>query len=87
MGASIGQIIFILSKEFVFLVIIGNLLSIPLIWYYGNDWLNDFAYHTTINPLIFVVTLFITAAIAFVTVSFQTFKTAKMNPVRALRYE
>ncbi len=87
MGASIGQIIFILSKEYIYLVIIGNFLAIPLIWYYGNDWLNDFAYHTTINPLIFVITLLITAVIAFITVSFQTYKTARMNPVSALRYE
>lgn len=87
MGAGIGQIILILSKEFVFLVLIGNLLAIPLIWYYGNEWLNDFAYHTSIDPIIFLVTLLVTAIIAFITVSFQTYKTAKMNPVNALRYE
>ncbi|GAB4242901.1 MAG: ABC transporter permease [Ekhidna sp.] len=87
LGAGIGQIIFILSKEFVYLVLLGNILATPLIWYYGNDWLNDFAYHTSINPVIFIVTLLITAIIAFATVSFQTFKTAKMNPVNALRYE
>lgn len=87
MGASIGQIIFILSREFVLLVVLGNLLAMPLIWYYGNDWLNDFAYHTVINPLNFILALIITSLIAFITVSFQTFKTAKMNPVNALRYE
>lgn len=87
MGASIGQIIFILSKEFIFLVILGNLLAVPLILYYGNDWLNGFAYHTSINPMNFIISLIITSLIAFVTVSFQTFKTAKMNPVNALRYE
>ncbi|WP_425392009.1 FtsX-like permease family protein [Ekhidna sp.] len=87
MGASIGQIIYILSKEFIYLVILGNLLAIPLIWYYGNLWLNDFAYHTSINPLNFVIAIIITAIIAFLTVSIQTYKTAKMNPVNALRYE
>lgn len=87
MGASIRQIVFILSKEFVYLVLLGNLLAIPLIWYYGNEWLNDFAYHTAINPLIFVIAMLITGIIAFATVSFQTYKTAKMNPVNALRYE
>ena len=87
MGASIGQIIMILSREFMLLVLLGNLLVIPLVWYYGNEWLNDFAFHTTINPVIFVITMLITALIAFLTVSFQTYKTAKMNPVSALRYE
>ncbi|SNS84906.1 putative ABC transport system permease protein [Ekhidna lutea] len=87
MGASIGQIIVILSKEFMLLVLIGNLLVIPLVWHYGNEWLNDFAFHTSINPMIFAITMLITVLIAFITVSVQTYKTAKMNPVRALRYE
>lgn len=87
MGASIGQIIFILSKEFMLLVLLGNLLVIPLVWYYGNEWLNDFAFHTSINPLIFLIAIVVTAIIAFLTVSIQTYKTAKMNPVNALRYE
>ena len=87
LGASVQEIIFILSKEFIFLVIIGNILSVPLIWYFGREWLNDFAYHTSINPIIFFVTLVVTSLIAFLTVSFQTVKTAKMNPVKALRYE
>lgn len=87
MGATIPQIILILSKEFIYLVFIGNLLAIPLIWYYGNEWLNDFAYHTNINPFIFIFTLVVTSFIAFITVGFQTYKTAKMNPVNALRYE
>ena len=87
LGAGIGQIIYILSKEFIYLVLIGNMLAIPVIWYFGNQWLNDFAYHTTINPVIFVFTLITTSFIAFVTVSFQTLKTARMNPVKSLRYE
>lgn len=87
MGATIPQIILILSKEFMYLVFIGNLLAIPLIWYYGNEWLNDFAYHTSINPIIFVITILITSVIALITVGLQTYKTAKMNPVNALRYE
>ncbi|MEP1033018.1 FtsX-like permease family protein [Ekhidna sp.] len=87
MGASIPQVILILSKEFMYLVFLGNILAIPLIYYYGNEWLNDFAYHTSIDPLIFIITAVITSVIAFLTVGFQTYKTAKMNPVNALRYE
>lgn len=87
LGASIGQIIFILSKEFILLVLLGNILAIPIIWYFGNEWLSDFAYHTSINPVIFGIALLVTSIIAFATISFQTFRTAKMNPVKALRYE
>ncbi|WP_421765062.1 FtsX-like permease family protein [Ekhidna sp.] len=87
MGASIGQIIFILSREFMVLVLLGNILVIPLVWHYGNQWLNDFAFHTTIDPMIFLIAIIVTAIIAFITVTIQTFKTAKMNPVNALRYE
>ncbi len=87
LGASIGQIIFILSKEFVILVLLGNLMAIPLIWYFGNEWLNDFAYHTSINSSIFIIAILISGFIALITLSFQTFKTAKMNPVQSLRYE
>lgn len=87
MGASIQQIVFILSKEFIYLVVIGNILAVPLVWYFGNQWLEDYAYHTTINPIIFVVTLLVTSIIAFATVSIQTIKTARMNPVTSLRYE
>ncbi len=87
MGASIGQIILILSREFMILVLLGNLFVMPIVWYYGNEWLNDFAFHTSINPTIFIVAVLTTALIAFITVSIQTYKTAKMNPVNALRYE
>ncbi|MFK7953067.1 MAG: ABC transporter permease [Ekhidna sp.] len=87
MGATISQIILILTKEFMYLVLAGNIIAIPTIWYFGNEWLNDFSYHTSIKPMIFVLTLSITSFIAFVTISFQTYKTAKMNPVKALRYE
>lgn len=87
LGASISQIIFILSKEFMILVLVGNLIAVPLVWYYGQQWLNDFAFHTSIDPIIFIITLLVTALIAFITVSIQTYKTAKMNPVNALRYE
>lgn len=87
MGANISQIIVSLSREFVLLVLIGNSLAIPLIWHYGNQWLNGFAYHTTINPILFIIAILITGMIAFLIIALQTYKTAKSNPVEALRYE
>ncbi|MEQ8471257.1 MAG: FtsX-like permease family protein [Marinoscillum sp.] len=87
LGASIRQIILLLSKDFMILVLIGNVLAIPLIWYLGRSWLADFAYATSINPLMFVLTALVTLIVSFATVGLQTLKTARMNPSRALRYE
>ncbi|MEQ8576903.1 MAG: hypothetical protein RIB63_22745, partial [Fulvivirga sp.] len=64
-----------------------NILIAPVVWYYGQQWLNDFAYHTEINPMIFVISLVSTLFIALVTVSFQTIKAAQANPVNTLRGE
>lgn len=58
-----------------------------MVWIYGNKWLDNFAYYTDLNPFIFLVTIFETLILAFLTISLQTIKTAKMNPVKALRYE
>jgi putative ABC transport system permease protein len=87
LGASVGSIVFIFSKEFILLVVVGNLFSVPLVWYFGNRWLEDFAYHTALQWVIFPIAILATVLIAFLTVSLQTLKTAKMNPVKALRYE
>ncbi len=87
LGASVSNIVFIFSKEFVLLVIIGNFIAIPLVWYFGNKWLENFAYHTEVQFAIFPITILLTVLISFITVCAQTIKTAKMNPVEALRYE
>ncbi len=87
LGANVANINLILMKEYIVPVIGGNLAVIPLVWYFGNDWLNNFAYHTSINPLIFLFGFLLTASIAFITVSIQTIKIAKLDPVKALRYE
>lgn len=87
LGADISHIVFVLSRPFILLVLLGNLLSMPLIWIYGNSWLNNFAYRTDLNPLIFVIAALLTALIAFLAVGLHTWRTARMNPVTSLRYE
>jgi putative ABC transport system permease protein len=87
LGASMQQIVSMLSREFLIMVIIGNLLAFPLIWYLSQQWLEDFAYHTEIQPFMYLISLSVTLILTFITISFQTIKTAKMNPVVALRYE
>jgi putative ABC transport system permease protein len=87
LGANISSIATLLSKEFVFLVILANVFSFPIVWYFGKLWLNNFAYHTNIDPIIFIITLGLTLFIAIATVVFQTIKAGKMNPVDVLKAE
>lgn len=87
LGASIGNIIALLSKDFLKLVFIATLISFPLAWILMNKWLQDFAYRVTIGWWIFVVAAMIALLIALIAVSFQAIRAAIANPVRALRSE
>ena len=87
LGADTSHIIYVLSRQFIVLVLLGNVLSMPLIWLYGNDWLNNFAYRTDLNPWLFLSATLVTAMIAFGAVGLHTWRTARMNPVISLRYE
>ncbi|MGB3467684.1 MAG: ABC transporter permease [Cyclobacteriaceae bacterium] len=87
LGASAWQIILLFAKDFITLVLVGNLLVIPFILYFGQDWLSNFAYRTEISPAIFVWSLLITSLFSLLMICFKTIKTARMNPVESLRYE
>lgn len=86
-GAKVFEVIAMLNKEFVQWVIIAFALAAPLGYYLVYKWLQNFAYKTEISWWIFALAGFITMGIALVTVSWQTFKVARRNPVEALRYE
>lgn len=87
LGASIGQITGILTKEFVRWVIIANVLALPTAWYLMDRWLQNFEYRISQSWWIFVLASVISLLIALFTVSFQTIKTTRKNPIEALRYE
>ncbi len=87
LGASVGNITFRLTYQFIRWIIIANFIAIPLIYFYMNDWLNNFAYRTNIELSVFLISLIVSLVIAFVTVSSQTIKAAIRNPVHALRTE
>lgn len=87
LGASVGQILGLLSKEIVLLILVSNLLAWPLAWYLMTEWLNTFAYHIDMNLLVYVAAAFVAVMIAMVTVSAQTFNAATSNPARTLKYE
>lgn len=87
MGASVSSILILLTKGFTLLVLIGFLISIPVTWYFMNKWLEGFAYATTINPISIFIAGIVTIAIAWITVSFRTYKAAQSDPVKSLKYE
>lgn len=87
LGASVANIVALLSKEFLRLIIIAILIGIPIAWFGMNLWLNDFAYHVDLAWWMFLAAGAIAITIALLTVSFQSIKAALMNPVRSLRSE
>ncbi len=87
LGASIPELIALLSSEFVKWVIIANVIAWPLAYYVMNRWLQDFAYKTSISLWIFVISGLIALLIALATVSSHAIKAATANPIRSLRYE
>ncbi|HKK88125.1 MAG TPA: FtsX-like permease family protein, partial [Saprospiraceae bacterium] len=87
LGASITNILALLSKDFVKLVILGFMFAIPISWYAMNQWLADFAYRIEIGPGIFALAGGTALVIALLTVSWQSIKAALANPVESLRSE
>jgi putative ABC transport system permease protein len=87
LGASVSNIVLLLSSEFIRLVLIANVIALPTIYWLMGQWLENFAYRVEVSALVLVVTFVITLAIAFLTVSFQTLKAATRNPIESLRYE
>lgn len=87
MGASVSQISYKLSIDFLKLVGISILISLPLGWYAMNKWLEDFSYKIEISLWVFILAAFLAVTISIVTVSFQAIKAARANPVKSLRTE
>lgn len=87
LGASMGSLFTLLSKEFLILVLIALLIASPLAWYFMYKWLQGYNYHTSIDWWVFVLAGVISIMIALMTVSFQSVKAALMNPVKSLRSE
>ena len=87
LGAPLLSILVLLSKDFIKLVLIANLIALPLGYYAMNIWLEDFAFRVEIGPGNFIFAALIAFAIAVVTVSYQAVKSALGNPVNALRHE
>ncbi|MDQ3845799.1 MAG: ABC transporter permease [Bacteroidota bacterium] len=87
LGASVSNIVNMLSKDFLKLVFIASVIAFPVAWWGMHQWLQDFAYRIHISWWVFVVAALVAFVIALVTVSFQAVKAALTNPVKNLRTE
>ena len=87
LGASVGSIVVLLSKEFTKLVGIAFVVAVPIAYFAMDRWLQDFAYRVDIPVEVFVVAGLAALGIAWLTVSYQSIKSALTNPVESLRYE
>lgn len=87
LGSSSSQVVLLLSKGFVVLVIIANIIAWPLAWLIMDKWLQGFPYRITINPFLFIIAGILVVMIAFMSVGFQTMKAATINPAKTLRSE
>ena len=87
LGASIISIVRLLSKEFLGLVILANVIAWPAAYYFVNRWLHNFAFRTKISIGIFIFSGFLALGIALLTVSLQALRAAVADPVDSLRYE
>lgn len=87
LGASIGSLIALSLKDFLKLVLVAIVIASPISWYAMNKWLQNFEFKIEIKWWIFALTGILMAAIALITVSFQSIKAALMNPVKSLKSE
>jgi ABC-type antimicrobial peptide transport system permease subunit len=87
LGASVTGIIQLISKDFLKLIIIAIILSIPAAWWIMNKWLQGFAYRVDVSLWVFVLSAIIAILTALLAVSFQSYRAAIANPVKSLRTE
>ena len=85
LGASVESIIFLFSKEYIKLILIGFLVAAPAVSFLMNKWLENFAYRISIGPLVFAAGFFLTLLVAILTVGYKSFKAAIVNPIECLR--
>lgn len=87
MGASVTHLIGLLSVDFLKLVLAANLVGWPIAWYLMSNWLENFAYQTSISPSIFLLTGLAAVVLAFLAILYHSLKASRVNPVNSLRTE
>jgi ABC-type antimicrobial peptide transport system permease subunit len=87
LGASVGNIIYLFSKEFTALIIIAFAVAVPVAYYMMNNWLNNFAFRINITVWVFVLAILASVVIAWITVGYKSIRAAIANPIKSLRSE
>jgi putative ABC transport system permease protein len=87
MGASVAIISRHIWKEFIVLIAVSSLLASPIVYYFANKWLENYHYRIALRPFDFLIGFIVVTGIALLTISYKTIKSARTNPVEALRYE
>ena len=87
LGSSVGSIVVLLCREFIFLIVIANGIAWPATFFAMKKWLQNFPYATNMQLGTFILTAFLTLFIALFTVGYQSIKAASANPIESLRYE
>ena len=87
LGAPVSSLVILLSRDFTWLVLVAFALAAPLAWYFMNDWLENFAYHTNMGIGVFLLAGGLALLIAWLTISYQSLKAASVSPVKSLRSE
>jgi len=87
LGASVGNIVVMFSKEFTVLISIAFVIAVPVAWYYMNSWLQNFQYRISIGFGVFMLAIFVSLIIAWITVGYKAVRAALVNPVKSLRTE
>jgi putative ABC transport system permease protein len=87
LGAPVGSILFLLSKDFLKLVVVANVLALPVAHLGVAAWLENYAFNFPVSPWLYILPTLGVLMIALLTVTYKTLKAAGQNPVKALRYE
>jgi ABC-type antimicrobial peptide transport system permease subunit len=87
LGATVGELWLLLSKDFVMLVLISSVIATPVSFYFLQRWLQNYSYHITISAGVFIWSALLSLIITLITISFQSIKVAVANPVTSLRSE
>jgi len=87
LGSSVSNVFLMLSRKFMYFVVLSNIIAWPLAYLVMNRWMQDFVYHTSIKWWIFVLAGMISFVVALLTISYQTYRSSVINPVEVLKYE
>ncbi len=86
-GASISRILRIITTEFIILIVISFVISIPLVWFLMSDWLQNYVYRYEMGPLVFIWTILLILLPTMLTISYQSYRAATANPADSMTVE